>query len=185
MSATAFCPSLVAAATSSSSMKATLAGMAWGGGGAAGACVAGAWGLAVCAIPAVVKTPAARAETSTSLEFMCCAVLLQDPSGSSLSSNQATARPHVLDPLHPGPRLQHGQSLSLRPVCNESHSSWRAATTSRLYGPADTRSEEHLLKSGACQPNSPDFWEALSLGWRRNRHLAPILPCGLMASELL
>lgn len=70
--------------------------------------VAGGSGLVDCAMPAVVKSPAARAETSTNLEFMCCVVLLQDPSGSSLSSSRATAQLHILHPLHPGPRFLAG-----------------------------------------------------------------------------
>src|ERR1700761_4053847 len=67
-------------------MIAIFALMATGAAGAAAGAVAraaGGSGLGDCAVPSVVKSPAARAETSPNLEFMCGVVLLQDPSGIS------------------------------------------------------------------------------------------------------
>src|ERR1035441_5188014 len=99
---------------------AILAATACGGGIGAGAAAAGAAGagagaagagLAAWAKPAVVIAPAARAETSTSLEIMCSVVLLEDPSGSSLFVESGDLPILILQPLtqnracHPKPPL--------------------------------------------------------------------------------
>src|ERR1035441_4030914 len=89
------------------------AGAAAAGGGAAPPGAAGA-GLAAWAKPAVVIAPAARAETSTSLEIMCSVVLLEDPSGSSLFVESGDLPILILQPLHPEPRLPPKTTIDAR-----------------------------------------------------------------------
>src|ERR1700756_4643660 len=81
MSCTAFWPSFVAKTACSKAISAILAGMAGGVTGAgAAASVAGGAGAAagVWAVPAVVISPAASAETRTKVRFIRCVVLLQE-----------------------------------------------------------------------------------------------------------
>ena len=56
----------------------------------------------------------------------------------------------ILKPVHPEPCQWRGQFLSLRSVCNESHSSWRGCYNPSIIG----------LRRCWVKPTSPEIWSS-------------------------
>jgi hypothetical protein len=126
--------------------------------GSVAAGVAGAWGAAVWAMPAVVIAPATRAETSTDLTFMCGVVLLRDPLGLSLSSRQATNPPSCPASTPPKATLARNQSLSFAQSATN-HIAAGGLPQRLHYMVPLVEGQTHLPKSGANHADSPVYGE--------------------------